>query len=329
MVTSDRSLDKLGVVVIGRNEGERLTRCLQSLNPAELPVVYVDSGSADGSIENAGSLGAIVASLDMSKPFTAARARNTGYAVLKEHEPLVENVQFVDGDCILASEWVSTASKFLSDHSRVAAVCGRRREINPDLSIYNWICDVEWATPIGESDACGGDILMRTVAFESCGGYRESLVAGEEPELCFRLREAGWKIWRIDAEMTLHDAAITRFSQWWKRSLRTGYGMMDVATLHFSLRSGIWVRECLRAILFGGFLPLIFVGGMLFPTLFLIALVYPLQVLKIAYRKGIHNPKSWKYALIMTVSKFAEFTGIVKFTLDKLKHKRPQIIEYK
>lgn len=322
-------LHKVGVVVIGRNEGSRLTRCLQSLNPAELPVVYVDSGSADGSIENARKFGAIVTALDLSQPFTAARARNRGYTLLKKHQPHVEFVQFIDGDCSLAVDWLSIAGRFLSEHNRVAAVCGRRREINPQSSVYNWICDLEWATPIGEAEACGGDVLMRAAAFENCEGYRESLVAGEEPELCLRLREVGWKIWRVDAEMTLHDAAITKFSQWWKRSIRSGYGMIEVAILHFSPRSGIWLRECLRATVYGGLLPLTLIGGLFFPWLLLAVLVYPLQVLRIAYRSGIRDPKSWTYGLIMSISKFAEFIGIANLIVDKLRSKSRPIIEYK
>jgi hypothetical protein len=49
--TSKVASRDIGIVVIGRNEGDRLTRCLQSLQMENLPVIYVDSGSTDGSQE--------------------------------------------------------------------------------------------------------------------------------------------------------------------------------------------------------------------------------------------------------------------------------------
>jgi len=329
MKTRSGPHSRIGVVIIGRNEGERLIRCLQSLFPTEMPVVYVDSGSTDGSVADAKAYGAEVVALDLSVPFTAARARNMGFATLKNHCPSVEFVQFIDGDCSLVSGWLSIALAFLTKHKDVAVVCGRRREINPEGSVYNWLCDIEWDTLIGQTVACGGDALIRVAPFEQCGGYRESLVAGEEPELCLRLRELGWKIWRIDVDLTRHDAAITKFTQWWRRCRRGGYGMIEVAILHILSPSRIWARESARAIVYGGIVPAIFIAGAVYPPLFLIALVYPLLILKIAGRHGVQDPRSWTYALMVTISKFAEFTGIVNFTVDRLRRRRRKIIEYK
>ena len=169
------------------------------------------------------SLGVEVVQLDLSIPFTAARARNEGVARLLQINPQVEFVQFVDGDCEVAPQWLEKAYTVISEQPEVAVVCGRRRERYPEQSVYNLLCDLEWDTPIGETKECGGDSMMRVAAFEQVKGFNPSLIAGEEPELCLRLRQQGWKILRIDAEMTLHDAQITRFSQWWRRSLRSGY----------------------------------------------------------------------------------------------------------
>src|SRR6185437_6636133 len=125
-----------------------------------------------------------------------------------------------------------TAKSFLETHSNVGAVCGRRRERFPDRSIYNWLCDREWEGPAGEVRACGGDVMIRSSALKAVGGYRDDVIAGEEPELCVRLRTAGWSIWRLDTEMTLHDAAMMRFNQWWRRTLRAGYAFAQGAYLH-------------------------------------------------------------------------------------------------
>src|SRR5215469_8377597 len=187
----------VGVVVIGRNEGERLVKCLNSVKSSASRVIYVDSGSTDGSAESAMKLGVYAVRLDPNLPFTAARARNEGFLALKSLHPDVRFVQFIDGDCILASGWLEAASAFLTDRKEVAIVCGRRRESHPDRSLYNRICDMEWDTPLGEAAACGGDALVRPEAFEAAGRFRSTLIAGEEPELCLRLRLQGWRIWRL------------------------------------------------------------------------------------------------------------------------------------
>src|SRR6476660_3526039 len=92
MPRSDRQPD-VAVVAIGRNEGERLQRCLESVRPQCETIVYVDSGSDDGSVDLARGLGVEVVELDMSIPFTAARARNEGLRRLRELRPSLEYVQ--------------------------------------------------------------------------------------------------------------------------------------------------------------------------------------------------------------------------------------------
>lgn len=226
-------LATLGIIAIGRNEGDRLRQCLESLEPlvsAGARVVYVDSNSSDGSQELAESRGATLLRLDLSKPFSAARARNEGLHRLLEMEPGTEFVFFLDGDCSLHRDFVPVALRVLQARPELAAVCGRRRERHPEASLYNRLIDLEWDTPVGDTLSVGGDALFRRSALEQVGGFDPTVSAAEEPELCSRLRAKGWRLARIDAEMTTHDAAISRFSQWWKRQVRNGYGIYDVAT---------------------------------------------------------------------------------------------------
>jgi GT2 family glycosyltransferase len=232
------SMSEIGVIAIGRNEGERVSRCLKSVVGAGHTVIYVDSQSTDDSVAMARSLGVDVVELDMSLPFSAARARNEGFARLVQIDPNVQLVQFVDGDCEVVAGWIERACTELNLHTDVAVVCGRRRERFPQASIYNRLADREWDTPIGEAASCGGDSLMRVDAFRAVNGFDASVAAGEEPELCQRLRNRGWKVFRIDAEMTFHDSAMLHFAQWWRRAVRSGYGSMDVAKRwDFLLRS--------------------------------------------------------------------------------------------
>lgn len=322
--------DEIGVVVIGRNEGERLLDCLASVPSNVTCVVYVDSGSTDGSAQAAERLGAFVVTLNASRQFTAARARNEGFNTLRELRPNIKFVQFIDGDCQLDRGWLNTSADFLARRNDIAVVCGRRRERHPSTSLYNRLCDFEWDTPVGQTLSCGGDLLVRTEAFEAVGGFSPHLIAGEEPEFCLRLRQAGWKIWRLDADMTRHDAAMKRFDQWWLRSVRGGYGMAEVSQLHWRSPLAIWKRELARAIVSGGVLPaLIGVGALMHPVVLLAVLIYPIQVCRIAITRRPISSNSWAYGFFMTLAKFAEFQGVLKFHWRSLQHRSGELIEYK
>lgn len=324
------STNRTGVVVIGRNEGARLVACLESVEMIGCDVVYVDSGSTDGSPQAASVRGAAVVHLDLSAPFTAARARNAGYAALKALNPDVQFIQFVDGDCVFARDWFAKAIDFLAARPDVAVVCGRRREMYPSASIYNAQCDHEWDTPIGETDACGGDALINADAFEAVGGYRPQLIAGEEPELCLRLREQGWKVWRLDAEMTSHDAAILRFSQWWARSVRCGHAYAEVVWLRRKSKLAIWRANAARALVWGGLLPLVIVaGGIANKFVILGVFIYGLQVLRLALRLGRAERFSWIYAMLTTLAKPAECVGMAKYAWRRIFRRPAVIIEYK
>ncbi len=315
-MTGHRVVD---AVVIGRNEGARLVACLASLTGQVRRLVYVDSGSTDGSVMAARAAGAEVVVLDMALPFSAARARNAGLAVLADAPP--EFVQLVDGDCAVQPGWIAAALAGFAAHPAAVVLCGRRRERFPAASIYNALADREWDTPVGPALACGGDALMRFAAVQAVGGYEASLIAGEEPDLCRRLRAAGGEVWRIDAEMTLHDAAMTRFSQWWKRAVRAGHAFAEGAARHgFSH----WGAETRRALVWGAGLPLGIAGlGLIHPAGWLLALAYPVQLLRLARRGG------WVWAVFSLLGKFAEARGALGYYWGRLRGKRAGLIEYK
>ena len=321
---------EIGVVAIGRNEGMRLIDCLTSVRSVTANIVYVDSGSTDGSVAAAEKIGASVVKLDLTQPFTAARARNEGFATLNTLRPNIRFVQFIDGDCSLAQLWIDKALAFMEQRSDVAIVCGRRRERDPAASIYNRLLDDEWNTPVGEATACGGDALVRVETFAGVGGFRPSLIAGEEPELCLRLREAGWKIWRLNEEMTQHDAAMRRFAQWWVRSVRSGYGFAEVSRLHQASPHVTWGREIARAVFWAGALPLVIVAGALIhPFALWLTIAYPLHVVRLGIRRGATSSESWRYATLSIPAKFAQLQGILKFYWRNWRQQATQLIEYK
>lgn len=320
---------QVGLVIIGRNEGPRLERCLASAAGRGLPCAYVDSGSTDGSVLAAKRAQAIVIELDTSLPFSAARARNAGFRALKAAAPTLDYVQFIDGDCELAAGWIEAARDFLNAHPDVAIVCGRRRERFPQHSIYNRVCDIEWNTPVGEVQMCGGDFLARVAAFEAVGGFRDSLIAGEEPDLCLCLTQASWRIWRLDHEMTLHDAAISTFSQWWRRAIRSGHAFAEVSSLHRD-RDFAWHRNVTSALTWTGIMIAPLAGALLVDGRAILgALVIPLQIHRIARRQTLNGRPDYGYGALILIGKVAETWGILKFYGRRLRREKSGLIEYK
>ncbi len=325
-----------GAVVIGRNEGERLKLCLESLKDMPL-LVYVDSGSSDGSVEYAASKGISVVTLSPDKAFTAARARNAGVAKLLERAPTLKFVQTVDGDCTVDPSWIASGRQALESDNRLSAVFGRLRERFPDRSIYNKMSDIEWNVPIGPVDSCGGNALHRVEALAEAAGFNEQLIAGEEPDLCLRLKQLGWNISRIDHEMGSHDAAITRFSQYWRRTVRSGYGYAQHVWIHRNSSFASWKRQIARISFWGIFLPglqailgLLVFADAIAPSIALIpGMIFTFQFFRLWVRNRKSRLPAARMAVLNLVGKIAEAQGFIKFLLDLIGRRNAALIEYK
>jgi GT2 family glycosyltransferase len=224
-----------------------------------------------------------------------------------EMHPGVQFVQFVDGDCELQPGWIDIALSFLKSQQTTAIVCGRRRERYPERTRFNRLCDIEWDTPVGPTKACGGDSLVRVDAFRSVGGFDSSLIAGEEPDLCFRLRRNGWNIQRLNVEMTLHDANMKDLRQWWQRNVRSGY-----ATAEARHRRGQEEPDLRRKVLSNLFwgLP---IGWPLWPLLWL----------RVWRRQGS------LYASHIVAGKLPHLMGQMKYWRNQRHGRAGELIEYK
>ena len=344
-------MSDIGVVAIGRNEGERLRRCLDALTGLDATVVYVDSGSTDGSISLALDRGVGVIELDMTRPFTAARARNAGFERLLETNPGTQFVQFLDGDCELITGWPERGRQILIERPEVAVVFGRRREKHPERSIYNRLADLEWNPPIGSDRgdgtvsvlACGGDALIRVKALQAAGGYNPSIPAGEEPELCQRFRAAGWSIIAVDADMTRHDLEMFHFRQWAKRQVRTGYGGLDFVTRFGRAGDNLFRGQIQSARIWalGWPLGLFAVAGLAYwlggPTAALLAmgtlaLAGPAQALRITVRTRMRADSrrtAAAYGVLTMIGKFFQVAGHCLYLRDRLAGRHARLIEYK
>lgn len=333
-MTSDQVPASLGVVVIGRNEGEQLRQCLESVSSRGLAVVYVDSGSTDASLDIARTLeGVEVIELDPAVPFTAARARNVGWRWLDRGGGGPSFVQFVDGDCVVRTGWFSAAVERLRSDPRLAVVCGRRRERRPEASVYNRMIDIEWNTPIGKTDACGGDAMMRLDALREVRGFDDSLIAGEEPDLCLRMRSRGWLVERLDCEMTLHDARLERMAQWTRRSIRSGYAYAQGASRYGLTDEMHWLRQCIRALVYGLLVPTMGISSAYRRRWRAIsALAYlrsGLRAYRFARVREASPDDAIAYGIAVTLSMPAEAVGVLKFLVSRLWDRPSRIIEYR
>lgn len=328
---------QIAAIVIGRNEGARLVLCLKSLTEQGAQIVYVDSGSTDASVAEAEKIGATIVVLDTSVPFTAARARNAGVGAL---QGAPEFIQLVDGDCRVAPGWLKMAAQALNDDPGLGLVTGWRREIHPQASVYNAMCDFEWHRPAGDILTCGGDMMLRRTAFEAVGGFDPVVIAAEDDEFCLRLGKTGWKLKRLPQTMTYHDAAMTRFGQWWKRAERAGHGFAQVGAMH----PPHFKREQRRGWLFGAVLPGLALLGLglnltvgvtvgaacwlisAVGALYLLSYIRTVQGLR---REGLPASTALHHALFLTLSKFPNLIGMIRYHLRKLRGRDMRLIEYK
>ena len=325
---------RVGVVVIGRNEGERLKKCLASVMTQAKSIVYVDSGSNDGSVNYAESLGVSVLQLDLSLPFSAARARNEGFEKLIELNKCIEFVQFIDGDCEMYSEWIDCGIGFLFSHPECAIVYGEVIERYPNASIYNWFCDIEWKTNIGECNYCGGIFIVRVMVFIENMGFNISMVAGEEPELCYRFRQKGWKIYHLGEKMVRHDAAMYYFVQWWKRRIRSGIAYIHGYYLHRNDKKPHELRENLRIFFWAFLIPVIIISSLfvLGPIGLTLLSVFPIQIIRLFFKMAQisdNKRKVFIYAVFTALEKIPQFYGQIIFLFKRLQNKKLSLIEYK
>jgi len=321
----------VSVVVIGRNEGERLAECLRAVRDLEFPaadmeVIYVDSHSTDDSVARARDAGVRVVVLPPG-PTTAARGRNAGFEIARG-----DFILFLDGDAMVAPGFLAHALEFFRAHPEVAVYWGHRRERYPHHSVYNRVLDLDWLFPTGESSYCGGDALVRTRVLRQVGPFREDLIAGEEPELCTRIRKAGHHIWHADELMTLHDLAIGSFRAYWRRAYRSGHAYAEVADV---TRGALFQREAVKnhvqtvAYLLG---PPAIIAAFGWRGVWAIAALVCVVLLRTVWRNR------WRRASISTTLLYAVHAhlcqipiwfGQLAFRLNRYRQNTPRLIEYK
>jgi glycosyltransferase involved in cell wall biosynthesis len=335
-ILAGSALPTLSIIVIGRNEGPRLAKCLESIGQvrdvAVNEVIYVDSASTDGSSQLASQHGATVIVVRPERP-TAAIGRNAGW-----RRATSDLVLFLDGDTVLHPDFARAACDALSQKPSIAAAWGHRREIHTEMSVYNRVLDLDWIYPPGLAEFCGGDVLMRRKVLLEVDGFDERLIAGEEPELCRRIRARGYGILHIDCPMTGHDLQITRWGQYWKRATRAGHAYAEVSERFRNSSDPFWASDRRRNLIRGS-LWLVSLAAALAGSVFFGVLPIALWLGLLLLLSGRSAWKArWKraapgvlflYGLHSHLQQVPIFVGQLQYELGKKRNRKPRLIEYK
>lgn len=261
---SGRPFILMSVVVIGLNEEKRLKASLEAVfshspRVCDLEVIYVDSGSIDRSVAIASGISGVnVLHLKGGKP-SAARARNVGLRRARG-----QYVQLVDGDSVIQPGWLDKALQAMESDPGISCVFGHCVEMHPQQSIYMKVCGLDWHMAPGERRLCGGNSLWRLSVIAENGFFNENIRLGEEPELCYRVRQKGGRILCIDAPMVMHDLGMHSFGQYWKRSVDSGKAYASIAMRFRKNTEKMWLREMLINFVEPGAWVLLFAGSWLF-----------------------------------------------------------------
>ncbi len=323
----------VGVVVIGRNEASRIQVTLSAVIPRIANLVYVDSNSSDNSPAIGEAMGVDVVRVTQGR-MSAARGRRLGMEYLLQQNSDLEYIQFIDGDCELAADWIATAQHCLAAMPEVGGVTGRLRERHQSESLLLRLVAVDWDLPAGPTDVVGGISMMRVEALRQAGGWNDDLIAGEELDLSMRIRAAGYTLRRLDCDMCLHDMGLTRFSEFWKRTVRTGFAYAQLSWLHGRSGPRRWITRTIGALIYGLILPvMVLVGCFLHWSVSVLALagIMALLVRLIQWRMRQGDPLriAAAYAALIAFCKTAQAIGALRFAAGMLLGRTPKIIEYK
>lgn len=314
----------ISVVIIGINVERYIKACIDSIKRTDYPqelleIIYVDGGSKDSSVAIAQNCPHVkVIQLQQNRP-TPGRGRNAGWKIAKH-----ALVQFLDADTTVDPFWFKQAQEQL--HDRVVAVCGRRSELERRKNPYHLIGDIEWDATPGFIDAFGGDVLIKKEALEAVGGYDDSLIGGEDPDLSYRLRQNNGLLLRIDAPMTIHDLNMDSFKQYCRRAFRTGHAYAEVGLRYRKDPEKFWLKELTRigsstTVPWFLWTSLSLLGLPILGPLLAAALAFrPLRLVK-GFQEKFHlsMKESVLYALHLSFVVYPQMAGVLDYCLRRKK----------
>ena len=198
----------VSIIVIGRNEAQRIEKCLRSVF-ASLPsredceVIYVDSASEDDTVAIASRFPIRILQLRNSWKLSPSAGRYIGYQHARGKYLL-----FVDGDSLLFKRWLINACAFLDNNPTCGGVAGimhqayLSRKGNCIAVAKNYFSQRP-SEPVRQAVSLSGIAMYRRDAMEKAGTFNPFLTTGEECELALRIQDAGYSLARIYEPMCI------------------------------------------------------------------------------------------------------------------------------
>lgn len=239
-------MNKLAVVLITKNQAWNIERLIESVlrstaGVASSEVWLVDSASTDCTVELAKQYPVNILRLRPDLPLTPAAGRYVGYSYSQS-----QYVLFLDGDMELYPDWLEGAFHTMEDDSTVGAVTGDVIDCPIPAAEFRGPLKRTGNGEAMEVDRCGGAAMYRHAALEQTGTFNPYLCSDEEPELCLRLRCAGYRIIQLRHAIVNHytEADNTLSGVMSRRRRRFYVGAGQVLRYHFgTILCWLYIKE--------------------------------------------------------------------------------------
>jgi hypothetical protein len=134
--------------------------------------------------------------------------------------------------------------------------------------------------------------------------------------------------------MTLHDAAMTRFGQWWKRNVRAGHAYAEGAAMHGKPPERHLVKETRSNWFWGALVPILALAPVWPSRGWSAALLCGYGILawrigRFVKKQGFSLRDARAYAIFVTLGKFPQMIGQLRFVVSRIFGRRSRLIEYK
>lgn len=195
----------ISIIIKALNEEKSIARAIESALAAVAPlggeVILADSHSTDNTVSIAQTYPIRIVQLANPEERCCGIGPQLGYQVAQG-----EFIYILDGDMQMLPDFLPQAINFMQENPQVAGIAGNIIEMNTTSLEYvsrNEKNDAHRKP--GIVDRLDGGGLYRKSAIESVGYFsNRNLHSYEELDLAVRLRQAGWKLHRIDVDAVRH-----------------------------------------------------------------------------------------------------------------------------
>lgn len=202
---------RISIVVCTRNGDHTLPACLKSLTRQNYPdyeVIVIDDGSRDATAETTRRFEQV--RYQFQEHAGLSIARNLGAQIATGSV-----IAYTDDDCMAHPDWLVHLSHAFEDES-IAAAGGPNIPPPPRNHIERVVAAAPGAPAhvllddIEAEHLPGCNLAIRKEALDKIGGFRaEFTTAGDDVDVCWRLREAGGRLVFVPGAMVWHHRRFT------------------------------------------------------------------------------------------------------------------------